>query len=121
MLTSGETSQSQGSGSTAQNPQPKVQQQSIDAIQLDPELGQNTSAAIDEDLLDRIRKGFQLPEFESKYIADYERWNATHPTYLTDLFKRAEPFLFHIVEEIEKRGMPMELALLPAVESVIGS
>lgn len=69
------------------------------------------------DLLSRIRSGFKLSEFESKHIHQYEQWSSQHPTYLRDLFVRAEPFLFHIVEEIEKRGLPMELALLPAVES----
>jgi membrane-bound lytic murein transglycosylase D len=69
------------------------------------------------DLLSRIRAGFKLSEFESKHLDQYEQWNSQHPTYLRDLFVRAEPFLFHIVGEIEKRGLPMELALLPAVES----
>jgi membrane-bound lytic murein transglycosylase D len=69
------------------------------------------------DLLNRIRAGFQFPEFKSKHINQYEKWSSQHPTYLTNLFTRAEPFLFHIVEEIEKRGLPMELVLLPAVES----
>ncbi|MDB4512049.1 transglycosylase SLT domain-containing protein [Arenicella sp.] len=69
------------------------------------------------DLLERIRRGFQFPELESKYTANYIKWNVSHPSYLQDLFDRAEPFLYYIVEEIEKRGLPMELALLPAVES----
>jgi membrane-bound lytic murein transglycosylase D len=69
------------------------------------------------DLLTRIKNGFRLPPFESKYIQDYEKWKTQHPTYLTDMFARAEPFLFYIVEEVEKRAMPMEVALLPAVES----
>jgi len=69
------------------------------------------------DLLQRISSGFSLPDFESKYIAQYEKWNSQHPTYLGDLFTRAEPYLYFIVEEIEKRGLPMDLVLLPAVES----
>ena len=69
------------------------------------------------DLLDRIRSGFSLPGLKSKYVRDYEKWNASHPTYLNDLFKRSEPFLYHIVEEVEKRGLPMEIALFPAIES----
>ncbi|MEM7360533.1 MAG: LysM peptidoglycan-binding domain-containing protein [Pseudomonadota bacterium] len=69
------------------------------------------------DLLARIRAGFSLPDFKSKHVAQYERWSSRHPTYLQSLFTRAEPFLFHIVEEIEKRGLPMELVLLPAIES----
>jgi len=68
-------------------------------------------------VIDRIRNGFRFPELDSKYVAEYEKWNSSHPTYLNNLFKRSEPFLFHIVEEIEKRGLPMELALLPAIES----
>ena len=68
-------------------------------------------------LFDRIRAGFQFPHLESKYIAEYEKWNSTHPRYLKDLFARADPILFYIVEEIEKRGLPMEIALLPAIES----
>ena len=69
------------------------------------------------DVLARITAGFAFPNFESEHIAGYEKWNSEHPTYLVDLFARAEPFLFHIVEEIERRGLPMELALLPAIES----
>jgi membrane-bound lytic murein transglycosylase D len=118
VLNSGDVSQEHGDNPSEPSPQRTTNQQSaLEVAQLESELSQDTSTPINVDLLDRIRSGFQLPDFKSKYIADYERWNATHPTYLTNLFKRAEPFLFHIVEEIEKRGMPMELALLPAVES----
>ncbi len=69
------------------------------------------------DLLGRMRRGFELPNLESKYIAQQEHWNSTHSTYLKDLFSRATPFLYHIIEELDKRQLPMELALLPAVES----
>ena len=69
------------------------------------------------DVLERIRRGFQFPEINSKYTESYLKWNTSHPTYLADLFARAEPFLYYIVEEIEKRGLPMELALLPTIES----
>ncbi|MFT5138102.1 MAG: membrane-bound lytic murein transglycosylase D [Arenicella sp.] len=79
--------------------------------------GPALSVVPEVDLLNRIRAGFQFPEFKSKHIHQYEKWSSQHPTYLTNLFTRAEPFLFHIVEEIEKRGLPMELVLLPAVES----
>ena len=76
-----------------------------------------TTTYVTNNVIDRIRNGFQFPEFDSKHVREYEKWNSSHPTYLTNLFKRSEPFLFHIVEEIEKRGLPMEIALLPAVES----
>ena len=69
------------------------------------------------DLIARIRSGFSLPEFNSKDIKQYENWSSKHPTYLSNLFNRAEPFLFYILDEIEKRNMPTEIALLPAIES----
>ncbi len=69
------------------------------------------------DLLERMRRGFELPELNSKHIAQYEKWSTEHESYLSNLFERGTPFLFHIVEEIEKRKLPMELALLPAIES----
>lgn len=69
------------------------------------------------DILERMRQGFRFPELHSKYVKEYEAWDASHPTYLKNLFVRAEPFLYYIVNEIEKRGLPMELALLPAIES----
>ena len=74
-------------------------------------------AIVEQDLFARMRKGFRLPSMESKHVRQKERWSSQHPTYIRDLFKRAEPFLYYIVDEIEKRGLPMELALLPAVES----
>lgn len=69
------------------------------------------------DVFERMRRGFQFPELKSKHVTKYETWDAEHPTYLKNLFVRATPFLHHIVDEIDKRGLPMELALLPAVES----
>ncbi len=74
-------------------------------------------AAKTVDMLDRLRDGFAFPKLLTKDVRQHERWASEHTTYLTNLFNRAEPFLFFIVEEIEKRGLPMELALLPAVES----
>jgi len=79
--------------------------------------GHQQPAISSDNVIERIRNGFRFPDLESKYVRDYEKWNSSHPTYLANLFKRSEPFLFHIVEEIEKRGLPMELALLPAIES----
>lgn len=69
------------------------------------------------DLLERMRRRFEFPDFNSKVVRKQEKWNSEHKTFLNNLFTRATPFLFHIVEEIEKRDLPMELALLPAIES----
>lgn len=69
------------------------------------------------DLWQRIRDGFQLPPLTNKYVDYYRKWYAERPEYIARLADRAQPYLFYIVEEVEKRGMPTEIALLPAIES----
>lgn len=65
----------------------------------------------------RIRSGFALPAINHPRIDAERDWYANRQDYLDRTFRRARPYLYHIVEEIERRGMPMELALLPVVES----
>jgi membrane-bound lytic murein transglycosylase D len=69
------------------------------------------------DLMDRIRAGFQLEDEDRTAIDNQTLWNARNPAYLDRVFGRAALYMHYIVEEIDKRGMPMELALLPVVES----
>ncbi len=69
------------------------------------------------DVWDRIRAGYGLPSIESRHIADYERWYSSRPEYIERLVKRATPYLYYITTQVEDRGMPMEIALLPAIES----
>lgn len=81
-------------------------------------LGETTSGNGGEaDLFDRIRRGFALTDVDHGAIDSEERWYANHPAYLDRTFKRGERYLYHIVNELEARGMPLELALLPVVES----
>jgi len=71
-----------------------------------------------KDLWVRLRKGFKLDlELDNKRIAAQLNWYKRNPDYLNRTFSRASYYLHHIVNEIEKRGLPMELALLPLVES----
>jgi len=65
----------------------------------------------------RIRDGFAFPEVESRRVAQFERWYKKHPEYFERMIGRSGLFLHYIVEEVEKRGMPTELALLPMIES----
>ena len=44
-------------------------------------------------------------------------WYQKHPDYLTRISKRAQPYLYLVVSEVEKEGLPIEIALLPIVES----
>ncbi len=69
------------------------------------------------DLWDRIRRGFAMPDLETDQVRDREQWYATRPDYMQRMTERSSKYLFHIVEELERRGMPTELALLPYIES----
>ncbi len=71
------------------------------------------------DLWDRIRAGFAMPELPTPLVEEKERFYLQRPEYLQRMFARGNRYLFHIVEEIEHRGMPTELALLPFVESAM--
>lgn len=69
------------------------------------------------DLWQRIRDGFALPDLSNKNLPQQEKWYGARPEYIAKVVQRAQPYLFYIVEEIEKRNMPTEIALLPVVES----
>ncbi len=73
----------------------------------------------EKDLWNRIRKGFALPALSSPLVADKEKFYLQQPEYLDRMMTRGGRYLFHIVEEVEKRGLPTELALLPFVESAM--
>ncbi|MGZ9030179.1 MAG: transglycosylase SLT domain-containing protein [Burkholderiaceae bacterium] len=68
-------------------------------------------------LWERIRKGFAMPNLETPLADNRTRWYANQGEYIDRMARRSQRYLFHIVEEIERRGMPTELALLPFVES----
>jgi membrane-bound lytic murein transglycosylase D len=71
------------------------------------------------DLWERIRKGFAMAELPTPLVAEKEKFYTTKPEYLQRMFGRGGRYLFHIVEEVEKRGLPTELALLPFIESAM--
>lgn len=65
----------------------------------------------------RVRNGFAMPPFETDLVRDWENWYASRPDYVARMIDRSSRILFHVVEQVEKRGMPMEVALLPMIES----
>ena len=69
------------------------------------------------DLWERLRRGYTLPELHHPRIISELNWFVRHPDYLERTFTRAEPYLHFAVTEAERRGIPLELALLPVVES----
>jgi membrane-bound lytic murein transglycosylase D len=69
------------------------------------------------DLWERIRKGYQMPNLENELANDRTQWYSAKPEYLQRMTERSNKYLHHIVEELEARNMPTELALLPFIES----
>ncbi len=66
----------------------------------------------------RLARGLSLDAGYSNAAIERElQWYRQHPAYLYRASERSTPYLHHVVTAIEKRGMPMELALLPIVES----
>ncbi len=71
----------------------------------------------DTDLWGRIRRGFQMPDLQSDLVDMNAQWYAQRPDYVARMTERSQKYLYHIVEELEARHMPTELALLPFIES----
>ena len=69
------------------------------------------------DLFDRIRAGYALPDAEHYGVDREVETYRSKPDFLDRTFKRGSRYLYYIVAELERRGMPLELALLPVVES----
>ena len=69
------------------------------------------------DLWERIRRGFGMQDLQIDLVQDRERWYAQRPDYIQRMTARSSKYLYHIVEELERRNMPTELALLPFIES----
>ena len=70
-----------------------------------------------KDLWERMRRGFDMPDLDNALVRQKEQWYSSRPDYIDRMVTRGNRYLFHIVEEIERREMPLELALLPIVES----
>jgi membrane-bound lytic murein transglycosylase D len=68
-------------------------------------------------LWDRIRAGFAVPNLTGGLVERKEKFYADKPELVQRISLRASRYLFQIVEEVERRGMPMEVALLPFIES----
>jgi membrane-bound lytic murein transglycosylase D len=69
------------------------------------------------DLFDRMRHGFLLEDVDEPAVDSQLNWFANHPDFLERTFSRAELWLYYIVNQLEQRNMPRELALLPVIES----
>lgn len=107
--------------------QPAVPEKSVQAMNVLPpaeglgaESNAKLSAAEDvhqDDLWLHIRDRLQLPVVDERRVEAQYNWYKGHPDYLRRVSERASPYLYLIVDEVEKRGLPLDLALLPIVES----
>jgi membrane-bound lytic murein transglycosylase D len=94
------------SGKAARAPRVNIDRQSVRSLD-----------APYNDLWDRVRDGFEMDDMESPLVIKHVRWYSDRPDYVDRMMSRSSRYLFYIVEEVERRKMPMELALLPFVES----
>jgi len=72
---------------------------------------------VTDNVWQRIRNKLDFEVPENKRVIAQRNWYVKHPSYLDRVAKRAEPFLYYIVQELEANDMPIEMALLPIVES----
>ncbi len=69
------------------------------------------------DLWTRIRQGFALADLDTADVKTSQAWYAARPDYVARMVERSRRYLYYIVGEVQKRGMPTEIALLPMIES----
>jgi membrane-bound lytic murein transglycosylase D len=93
-----------------------LQPEMVDPLRPEVRLDPNDVEA-QSDLWDRLRSGFAMPDLDTDLVRNRERWYAAQSDYIGRMTERGGLYLFHIVEEISKREMPTELALLPFIES----
>ncbi len=91
--------------------------QNQDIVDIDKTNIQSKYSKNDASLWNRIRAGFTMPNLDNERASEKTLWYAARPEYFSRINERASKYLYHIVEELEKRNMPLELALLPIVES----
>lgn len=70
-----------------------------------------------QDLIERLRRGFAIPDLNTARVRQREAWFAQRPDLMRRIFDKSSSYLYYILEEVEKRRMPTELALLPFIES----
>lgn len=96
----------------APEPEPVELKPLLPRFRLDP--GQDAERG---DLWERVRGGFALPDLDTDLVRKWEQWYARDPAYVQRMTERGGRYLFHIVEEVQRRELPLELALLPFIES----
>ena len=89
-----------------------------DSVNATPD-SKTADEASQDDVWQRIRSGFKIEDAasENSLVSIHESWYAARPDYVRRMVDRSRRYLFHIVQEVDRRAMPMEIALLPMIES----
>jgi membrane-bound lytic murein transglycosylase D len=69
------------------------------------------------EIFQHLRRGFAMPNINSELVLHHQQWYLNRPDYLRRMITRSSRYLHFIIIELDKRGMPLEIALLPMVES----
>jgi membrane-bound lytic murein transglycosylase D len=73
------------------------------------------------DVWARVRGGFKMTNLNGPLVQQWEQYYSTRPDYVARMVERGSHFLFHVMEELDRRRMPAEIALLPMIESAYNS
>ena len=96
----------------------ELDDKTLTAEPLDQAENAKLAETLPTDLWQRLRSGFALtPESIPASVVKQRDWYLRNPSYLKTVFGRAEPFIFYVTEQLSEAGLPLELALLPIVES----
>lgn len=100
-------------------PLPPALEKSLAAFAADtPAPSSSPSARLQpDDLWQRVRRGFTMGDLNTPFTQTHEQWYASRPDYIQRFVDRGSRYLYHIVEEVERRNMPTEIVLLPIIES----
>jgi len=102
-------------------PPPAAAGDRVDASPIAPALARSRQDPVQDaersDLWLRVRSGFAMTPLDNETVHKWEQWYARDPAYVQRMAERGGRYLFHVLEEVEKRHMPTELALLPFIES----
>jgi len=106
--------------SAASAPQPAESETA--AVEIEDGLNPGVKVQLDDaaakaDLWVRVRAGFAMPMLDNSEVTRAEAWYSARPDYVQRMTSRGSRYLYHVVQECERRGLPTELALLPFVES----
>ncbi|MBS1169214.1 MAG: LysM peptidoglycan-binding protein [Burkholderiaceae bacterium] len=96
---------------------PSVSPSGMSNLGAQNEIDPDDISITETDVWERIRQGFGIPDLNNQQVANQLDWYSARPDYIGRTTDRASRYLFHIVQELEARGMPTELALLPFIES----